>query len=131
MTAALGVGIWFRLAARRNPALLAALAYTVYALLGAVALMLPVMREQSRTDSVGFIDALFLSTSAVSTTGLVTLDPGSTFNFGGELILLLLIQIGGLGYMTFMSMAYIMLRCHFKPDLVPSHPPDPRAKGLI
>ncbi|WP_373505583.1 TrkH family potassium uptake protein [Aestuariivirga sp.] len=115
MTAALGVGIWFRLAARRNPALLAALAYTVYALLGAVALMLPVMREQSRTESVGFIDALFLSTSAVSTTGLVTLDPGSTFNFGGELILLLLIQIGGLGYMTFMSMAYIMLRAQLSP----------------
>ena len=77
--------------------------------------MLPLTREAARIDPVGFIDALFMATSAVSTTGLVTLDPASTFNLGGEIVLLLLIQIGGLGYMTFMSLAYLMLRDKLSP----------------
>jgi trk system potassium uptake protein TrkH len=115
MSATLDVGLWFRLTARRNPARLAAFAYTLYALLGALLLTLPAMREPSHTEPVSFTDALFMSTSAISTTGLATLDTGSTFNFGGELVILLLIQIGGLGYMTFMSMAYIMLRARLSP----------------
>jgi trk system potassium uptake protein TrkH len=115
MSATLDVGLWFRLTARRNPARLAAFAYTLYALLGALLLTLPAMREPSHTEPVSFTDALFMSTSAISTTGLATLDTGSTFNFGGELVILLLIQIGGLGYMTFMSMAYIMLRTKLSP----------------
>jgi len=101
--------------AHRNPTLFAALAYAGYALLGAGLLVTPLFRDVQRTDPVGFVDALFISMSAVSTTGLVTLDPGSTFNFGGELVILLLFQIGGLGYMTFMSFAYIALRDRLGP----------------
>ncbi len=105
---------WRRLASD-NPALIAALAYAALSLGGAALLMMPISRDAVRSDSVGFLDALFVSTSAVSTTGLVTVDPGSTFSFFGELVVLLLIQIGGVGYMTFMSFAYLMLRNKLSP----------------
>lgn len=47
-----------------------------------------------------FIDHLFTSVSAVSTTGLTTVNIGQSYSFAGELVILGLIQIGGLGYMT-------------------------------
>ena len=96
--------------ARSNPALIATLAYASLSLAGAAALMLPLMRDASRIEPVLFVDALFISTSAVSTTGLSTLDSASTFSFAGEAVLLLLLQIGGVGYMTFMSFAYLLMR---------------------
>lgn len=46
------------------------------------------------------IDALFTATSAVCVTGLAVVDTGTYFSFWGQLVILLLIQIGGLGYMT-------------------------------
>ncbi len=58
---------------------------------------------------VGAIDSLFISASAMSTTGLATLDTGTSFTFFGELVILLLIQVGGLGYMTIGSFAYLSL----------------------
>ncbi|NJM30881.1 MAG: potassium transporter KtrB [Rhizobiales bacterium] len=106
---------WLGILARRNPAMLAALAYIGYSLAGALVLTLPVMRDVARTEPLGFVDALFTSASAVSTTGLVTLDPASTFSLAGEIIILFLIQIGGLGYMTLMSFAYIILRDRLSP----------------
>jgi len=61
----------------------------------------------ARTQSISFIDALFLSTSAVTVTGLSTLDVPATFTYFGQVILLSLIQIGGIGIITFLSfMAY-------------------------
>ncbi|MDE6451423.1 MAG: ATPase, partial [Odoribacter sp.] len=50
-----------------------------------------------------FTDALFTSTSAVCITGLTTVDISATFSFTGQMIILLLIQIGGIGIMTFTS----------------------------
>ena len=49
------------------------------------------------------IVALFTSTSAVCVVGLTVVDTGSYYSFWGQLIILILIQIGGLGYMTFTS----------------------------
>jgi trk system potassium uptake protein TrkH len=103
-----------RVVARRNPAVYAALAYAILSLSGACLLSLSAMRN-SGAASVRFVDALFIATSAVSTTGLVTLDPGSTFNLGGELVVLTLIQIGGVGFMTLMSFAYLALRDRLGP----------------
>lgn len=103
-----------RVVARRNPAAYAALAYAILSLSGASLLSLAALRE-SEGASVRFVDALFIATSAVSTTGLVTLDPGSTFNLGGELVVLILIQIGGVGFMTLMSFAYLSLRDRLGP----------------
>ena len=49
------------------------------------------------------LDHLFIATSAVSTTGLVTVSPSGTYTLFGELVVLLFIQIGGIGYMSFGS----------------------------
>ncbi|NLD38141.1 MAG: hypothetical protein GX654_14845 [Desulfatiglans sp.] len=53
-----------------------------------------------KTGSISWVDAIFTSTSAVCVTGLVVVDTGSFFTLFGQCIILLLIQIGGLGVMT-------------------------------
>ncbi len=62
-------------------------------------LALPVFQEKTQP----LLDHLFIAISAVSTTGLVTVSVSDSYNFAGELIVLLLIQIGGLGYMSVAS----------------------------
>lgn len=104
-----------RVLSRRNPALIAAVAYTLLSLIGGLILWSRWAAEQTAPTSATFLDALFISTSAVSTTGLATLDPGTTFNFAGELTILALLQIGGIGYMTLMSYAYLVLRERLTP----------------
>lgn len=59
---------------------------------------------------VPVLDALFLSTSAVCVTGLATLDVGTVLNSYGLLVLLMLIQLGGLGITTYTSLAFLLLR---------------------
>ncbi|MEO0773161.1 MAG: potassium transporter TrkG [Pseudomonadota bacterium] len=81
---------------RISPAKLLLLGYSSYIILGWILLSLPF----SQAVPVGSLDNLFIATSAVSTTGLVTVDPGSSHTFFGELVILALIQVGGLGYMT-------------------------------
>jgi len=61
------------------------------------------------TGAVGFVDALFTSTSAVCVTGLVVVDTGTAFTPFGQVVIAALIQIGGLGIMTFAALAYLML----------------------
>ncbi len=73
--------------------------------LGAFLLFLPI--SQLSDINVSFVDALFTSTSAVTVTGLVVLDTGSTWSFFGELIIVMLIFIGGLGITT--SAAFLIL----------------------
>ena len=55
-------------------------------------------------SDVGFLDALFTATSAVTTTGLTTVTTVDSYNFWGQLIVLILIQVGGIGYLTFASL---------------------------
>jgi trk system potassium uptake protein TrkH len=85
------------------------LGYLSYTLLGWALLSLPV----AQAVPVAAIDTLFIATSAVSTTGLVTVDPGTSFTFFGELVILLLIQMGGLGYMTIGSFVVLHLAHRF------------------
>jgi potassium uptake TrkH family protein len=66
-------------------------------LAGAFLLMLP----RSTYNGISFIDALFTSTSAVCVTGLVVVDTATHFTLFGQIIILILIQIGGLGILTF------------------------------
>jgi trk system potassium uptake protein TrkH len=75
-------------------------------LVGALLLLLPWSQTKGE---VGFIDALFTSTSAVCVTGLVVVDTGSAYTLFGQLVIAALIQIGGLGIMTFAALAYLML----------------------
>lgn len=78
--------------------------YAGYSLLGTLLLALPF----ASNGDIHFVDHLFTVVSAFSTTGLSTVDVSSQYTFFGQLIILLLIQMGGLGYMTLSS--YIMLR---------------------
>jgi len=75
-------------------------------LLGTGLLLLP--WAQTRGE-VGLVDALFTATSAVCVTGLVVVDTGTAFTPFGQVIILFLIQLGGLGIMTFAALAYLML----------------------
>lgn len=68
-------------------------------LLGAVLLRLP----NATLGGISFTDALFTSTSAVCVTGLTVVDTGTTFTLMGQVVLLFLIQVGGIGVMTFTS----------------------------
>lgn len=60
-------------------------------------------------DPLGWTDAMFTSTSAVCVTGLIVVDTGTYFTFAGQLFLLALIQIGGIGMMTLASMVIFAL----------------------
>jgi trk system potassium uptake protein TrkH len=78
------------------PALLALL-YLSWITVGALLLMLPV----ASTDGITWSDAFFTATSAVTVTGLVVVDTGTAFTIFGQGVLMLLIQLGGMGLMTF------------------------------
>ena len=80
-----------------HPATLVLTSFLLTILLGMVILKLPI---STRTGSIGWLDALFTATSAVCVTGLVVVDTGSYFSLFGQTVLLVLIQIGGLGVMT-------------------------------
>ncbi len=90
------------------PAVLAAI-YAVFILLGAVVLRLPV----SHTGGVSFSDALFTAASAVTVTGLVVVDTGSAYTLTGQIVIAGLIQLGGLGLMTFAALLLSMLGLSF------------------
>ena len=70
-----------------------------YTLLGTILLALPFMT----TTKVSLLDKLFTAAAAVSTAGLQTVNFADSFSFLGKLVILILIQIGGIGYMTFSS----------------------------
>ncbi len=84
---------------KSQPAKAIFIGYLSYIIIGWIALSTPFFQN----TEVNGIDNLFIATSAVSTTGLVTIDVASSYNFWGQLIVLLLFQAGGLGYMTFSS----------------------------
>ncbi|MBM7615928.1 TrkH family potassium uptake protein [Alkaliphilus hydrothermalis] len=76
-------------------------------LIGAMLLNLPIASVDGR--SVGFLDALFTSTSAVCVTGLVVVDTGTYWTAFGKTVILILIQIGGLGFMTMATLFAMVL----------------------
>lgn len=82
-----------------NPGLLFMYSFVIICFLGSLLLLLP----EATNRSIDYIDALFISTSAVCVTGLSTVDFSADFTPLGQSIVLLLIQIGGLGIMTFAS----------------------------
>lgn len=84
-----------------------ALGFLVVILLGTGLLALPAAARNGQ--SIGLFDSLFTSTSAVCVTGLVAVDTGTTFSMFGQVVLLVLIQIGGLGFMVFATMIMMML----------------------
>ena len=83
------------------------LSFLIAIVAGSLLLMLPI--SSATGQSVGYVDALFTATTAVCVTGLVTLPTVSSWSFFGQFILLILIQIGGLGIITIMSGLMISL----------------------
>lgn len=86
-------------------ALAASFALTI--LVGGVLLWLPASHGAGR--HVGFLDALFTSTSAVCVTGLVVVDTGKDFSLFGQAVIMGLIQVGGLGIMTFSTLLVLYM----------------------
>jgi len=89
-----------------NPARIVFLSFILTILLGAVLLYLPI--SCSPNSKISFIDALYTSTSAVCVTGLIVKDTPKDFSLFGQIVIITLIQIGGLGIMTF-SLLFIAL----------------------
>lgn len=83
------------------------LAVIVIFLIGSALLMLPIATESGHRTS--FIDALFTSVSAFSVTGLTTVETQHHWSFFGEAVILLLIQIGGFGFMAGTSVVLVAL----------------------
>lgn len=73
--------------------------FLAYTFIGWLLLCLPFFHKQA----VSALDSLFIATSAISTTGLVTISVFDTYNWFGQFVVMLLFQIGGVGYMTFTS----------------------------
>ena len=90
----------------RNNARILLIGYIIIAIAGALLLLLPVMHK----TEIAFIDALFMTSSAVSVTGLIVKNTGADFTFLGQLTLLVIIQIGGFGYMSVASFIYLFIR---------------------
>lgn len=82
---------------RLSPTQVIALGFLVTIFTGGMILSLPI---SGKDGSVGLLNALFTSTSAVCVTGLVVVDTATSYSRFGQIIILLLLQIGGLGYMT-------------------------------
>jgi trk system potassium uptake protein TrkH len=75
-------------------------------IIGTILLMLP--WSSAAGQWTGALTALFTATSAMCVTGHIIVDPGSYFSFLGQIIILILVQIGGLGFMT-MAMALLII----------------------
>ena len=88
-----------------NPSLLFVLSFFALILVGTFLLLIP----QATNRPITFIDALFTATSAVCVTGLSTVDSAAVFSHVGYRSLLILIQLGGLGLMTFTNFFSILL----------------------
>jgi len=90
---------------RLTPPQLIVVSFASIILLGSLMLMQPLAVNG---PPLKFVDALFTSASAVCVTGLIVVDTGSRFTLLGQWIILVLIQLGGLGIMTF-SVVFILL----------------------
>ena len=95
-----------------HPSKLVLWGYLSYILIGWLLLSLPFAQSHYTSP----LDNLFTATSAVSTTGLVTVSTSDNYSFLGELIVLVLIQLGGIGYMTFGSFVILSSKKHLSPE---------------
>lgn len=82
-----------------HPALIFILSFLLVIIIGTLLLKLP----NATVQGISWIDALFTATSAVCVTGLIVVDTATAFTGLGQIILMILFQLGGLGVMTFTS----------------------------
>ncbi|MCC8169248.1 MAG: Trk family potassium uptake protein, partial [Oscillospiraceae bacterium] len=96
---------YFAAEKRINPAIRITLGFLLIILTGALLLMLPISSKERNVTP--FLTALFTTTSATCVTGLTLVDTGSYYNVFGQAVILLLIQFGGLGFMTIFTVAFV------------------------
>ncbi|MCC2717008.1 TrkH family potassium uptake protein [Finegoldia magna] len=89
-----------------NPPLVLILSFLFLIVVGSLLLSLPISQNATK---VPYIDCLFTATSSVCVTGLVTVATYSTWSFFGKLIIIILIQMGGLGFMTFATLIALVM----------------------
>lgn len=89
-----------------TPARATTLGFLAVILIGAFLLSLPISHNDG--EWFGFTDSLFTATSCVCVTGLVVVDTAIEFTLFGQIVILLLIQIGGLGFMTLATVMFIV-----------------------
>lgn len=97
--AEVSLGTMQLLGRRTNPSLILSASFLVFILLGSFVLMLP----KCTHGSISYIDSLFMAASAVSMTGMCTIDTAEVFTPLGWSVIMVLVQIGALGVLTFTS----------------------------
>ena len=90
-----------------NPPRVLALGFAGLILIGAILLNLPIASKSG--ESIGFINALFTSASSVCVTGLVVVNTGEYWSLFGHIVIICLIQMGGLGFMTLATLVALIL----------------------
>jgi trk system potassium uptake protein len=107
---------WKRRSIHLSPPQLLLFIFIFFILFGTALLKLPF----AATEPVSWLDALFTSTSAMTVTGLIVVDTGIVFTTFGEVVIMGLIQVGGLGIMSFAVLIYLMLgrKIGFKERLI-------------
>ncbi len=85
-----------------NPTRFIVIGFSVVIFIGSILLTLPI--STAERVSTSYVDALFTATSAIAVTGLVVMDTGTYWSAFGQIVIISLIQIGGLGFMTMVTM---------------------------
>ena len=93
---------------KMEPTQIMVIGFAIIILIGAILLNMPISTQNG--ESIGFLDALFTSTSAVCVTGLIAVDTSTYWSFFGQLIIITLIQIGGLGFMTMTTLFALIIK---------------------
>lgn len=93
---------------RLNPSMQIVLGFVALILLGTFLISLPISNTNGKW--LNFVDSFFTSTSAVCVTGLSTVDASTKFTLFGQIVVISLIQIGGLGVIALTSLVFLLLR---------------------
>lgn len=93
---------------KMQPTQIMVVGFATVILIGGFLLNLPIATRSG--ESIGFLDALFTATSAVCVTGLVVVDTATYWNGFGQVVIIGLIQIGGLGFMTATTMFALLMK---------------------
>lgn len=93
---------------KMQPTQIMVLGFATIIVIGALLLNLPIATQSG--ESIGFLDALFTATSAVCVTGLVVVDTATYWSIFGQVVIIGLIQIGGLGFMTATTLFALLIK---------------------
>ncbi|MNO50296.1 Ktr system potassium uptake protein B [compost metagenome] len=91
-----------------SPPQVLVIGFAIIILIGTILLMLPI--SNTKGENLPFIDAFFTATSATCVTGLVVRDTGTFFSVFGQVVIMTLIQIGGLGFMTMATLFSLVFK---------------------